>query len=89
MAWRLGLFISRGASVGVRRGCPHRLSCSIASTGVVPGKYSCYINGADVEPPGGNASVCAKLTDANLAGRLGGTKDLKVAVVTVRVVPSP
>jgi hypothetical protein len=54
---------------------------------VVPGKYSCYINGADVEPPGGNASVCAKLTDANLAGRLGGTKDLKVAVVTVRVVP--
>ena len=37
--------------------------------------------------PGGHANVCAKLTDANLAGRPGGTKDVKVAVVTIRVVP--
>jgi len=64
-----------------------RLSCSIAPTGIIPGTYSCYINGADINPPGGHASVCAKLTNANLAGRPGGTRDLKVAVVTVRVVP--
>ncbi|HSW01495.1 MAG TPA: hypothetical protein VLI39_15095 [Sedimentisphaerales bacterium] len=71
----------------VRTNSQIRLSCSISPTGAVPGTYSCYITGADINPPGGNANVCAKLTNANLAGRPGGTKDLKVAVVTVRVVP--
>jgi hypothetical protein len=71
----------------VRTNTNIRLSCSIAPTGVIPGTYSCSINGADINAPGGNASVCAKLTEANLAGRPGGTKNLKVAVVTVRVVP--
>jgi len=71
----------------VRTNSQIRLSCSISPTGAVPGTYSCYITGADINPPGGNANVCAKLSNANLTGRPGGTKDLKVAVVTVRVVP--
>lgn len=71
----------------VRTNSQIRLSCTISPTGAVPGTYSCYITGADINPPGGNANVCAKLSNANLTGRPGGTKDLKVAVVTVRVVP--
>jgi hypothetical protein len=71
----------------VRSNTDLRLSCSIAPTGAVPGTYSCSITGADIDAPGGHADVCAKLTNANLAARPGGTKNLKVAVVTIRVVP--
>lgn len=71
----------------VRTNSNIRLSCSISPTGVIPGTYSCSIAGADIIPPSGHANVCAKLTDANLAGRPGGTTNLKVAVVTVRVAP--
>ncbi|MGE5294232.1 MAG: hypothetical protein ACM3VT_05335 [Solirubrobacterales bacterium] len=71
----------------VRTNTQIRLSCSISSTGIIPGTYSCYISGADINPPGGHASVCAKLTEANLAGQPGGAKDVKVALVTIRVVP--
>jgi len=71
----------------VRTNTDIRLSCSIAPTGTVPGTYSCSITGADINIPGGHANVCARLTEANLARVPGGTKNLKVAVVTVRVVP--
>jgi hypothetical protein len=71
----------------VRTNTDLRLSCSISPAGTIPGTYSCSISGADINAPGGRANVCARLTDANLAGRPGGTKNLKVAIVTVRVVP--
>ena len=63
-----------------------RLSCTITSTGAIPGNYTCWIT-ADLNPPSGVPKVCAKLTEANLAGRPGGAKDVRVATVTVRVVP--
>ncbi len=71
----------------VRTNTDIRLSCSIKSTGAIPGTYSCWIDGADINAPGGHANVCARLTDANLAGKPGGTKNVKVALVTIRVVP--
>lgn len=71
----------------VRTNSSIRLSCTISSSGVIPGTYSCSITPADINAPSGTGKVCAKLTDANLAGRPGGTKDLRVATVTVRVVP--
>jgi len=71
----------------VRTNSNVRLSCSISPTGAIPGTYSCSITGADINAPGGHANVCARLTNANLAGRPGGTMDVHVATVTIRVVP--
>jgi hypothetical protein len=67
-----------------------KLSCSITSTGAVPGDYGCSITGAEIDSPGGSATVCATLTDANLKGTTeisGGMDDVRVATVTVKVVP--
>ena len=64
-----------------------RLSCTISSTGKVPGTYTCSITPADLDPPSGVTKVCARLSQANLAGQPGGVKDVCVATVTVRVVP--
>jgi hypothetical protein len=63
------------------------LSCSISPTGAVGGKYSCSLNGADVNAPGGTVQVCAKLKDANLGDQPGGSKNVKVATVKISVVP--
>ena len=75
------------ADLQVRTNTNVRLSCTITPTGAIPGTYTCSITGADVDVPGGHIKVCAKLTNANLAGRPGGTKDVKVALVTIRVIP--
>ncbi len=63
------------------------LSCTIAPTGAVSGDYSCSIAPADLSVPGGTATVCAKLTNANLLGVPGGTANVHVATVTIKVVP--
>lgn len=63
------------------------LSCSITPTGAIDGKYSCSIQGADIDVPGGSATVCAQLYDPDLAGRPGGSVNVHVATVTVWVVP--
>jgi len=63
------------------------LSCSISSTGKVPGDYSCSVSPANIDSPGGTTTVCAKLTNANLGLVPGGTKDVHVANVTIKVVP--
>ncbi len=63
------------------------LSCAIAATGAVPGDYSCSIAPADMSVPGGTATICAKLKNASLLGVPGGTSNLHVATVTIKVVP--
>lgn len=63
------------------------MSCSITPTGAIEGKYSCYMQDPDVDVPGGTATVCARLEDANLTGQPGGSRNIHVATVTVRVVP--
>ncbi len=67
-------------------------SCSIASvvrdgSAVVPGTYSCSVDPANIDSPGGTLTVCARLTDADLSRVAGGTKNVHVANVTLRVVP--
>lgn len=67
-------------------------SCSITAVtvdggAVVPGSYSCSVSPADINAPGGTLSACAKLTDADLSKVAGGTKNVHVANVTLRVVP--
>jgi hypothetical protein len=68
-------------------------SCSIARVNapgggaVVPGNYSCSVSPANIDAPGGTLTVCARITDADLSRVPGGTKNVHVANVTVRVVP--
>jgi hypothetical protein len=63
------------------------LSASIIATGAVPGLYSCSIIGADIDVPGGIATLCAKLREPNMTSQPGGTRNVTVAIVTVKVVP--
>jgi len=63
------------------------MSCSIAATGAIDGQYSCSLQGADVDVPGGMATVCAQLDNPDLAGRPGGSTNIHVATVTIRVAP--
>jgi hypothetical protein len=70
------------------------LSCSIAkvtTTGDVTsagGWFTCSVTPANITPGTTNVSVCAKLYNANLAAIVGGTKDVQVATVTIKVVPT-
>lgn len=67
-------------------------SCSISSvvrdgSAVVPGTYSCSVAPSNIDAPGGTLSICARLADADLGRVAGGTKNVHVANVTLRVVP--
>lgn len=63
------------------------LTCSIAGTGAIAGDYSCTVAPANLDAPGGTVTVCAKLKDANLTTVPGGTKNVHVATVTIKVIP--
>jgi hypothetical protein len=54
---------------------------------IVPGDYSTSVSPANLDAPGGTLSVCAKLTNADLSKVPGGSKNVHVANVTVKVVP--
>ena len=63
------------------------MSCSIVPTGAIGGHYSCSVQNADIDAPGSTAVLCARLTNADLRGRPGGSRNVHVATVTVKVVP--
>jgi len=63
------------------------LSCSIIGTGAVGGTYTAILTDAAISPPYGVARLCVKLDNANLTGQPGGSKNVHVATVTIRVVP--
>ncbi len=63
------------------------LSCSIAKTGAIGGDYGCSVSPADIDAPGATTTVCASLNKADLGGTPGGTSNVQVATVTIRVVP--
>jgi hypothetical protein len=67
------------------------LSASITkftATGDVSGTFSVTINPANITPGTTNVQVCAHLINANLAAIAGGTKDVQVATVFIKVVPT-
>jgi hypothetical protein len=67
------------------------LSASIQAYTVVGnagGSFSCTINPANVTPGTTNVQVCAHLTNANLGAFPGGSKDVQVATVYIKVVPT-
>jgi hypothetical protein len=68
------------------------VSCSISpekvdGSNVMGGKYSCSVNNADVYAPGGTVEVCAQVKEANLKDVPGGSKNVKVATVKLKVAP--
>jgi hypothetical protein len=64
------------------------LSCSVDKTGAVPGDYSCSVDPASVAPPGGTVQVCCTLVNADLSATPGGSKDVQVATVKIKVKPA-
>jgi hypothetical protein len=63
------------------------LSCSITATGAVGGTYTATLTDAAISPPYGVAKLCVKLENANLTSQPGGSKNVHVATVVIRVVP--
>jgi hypothetical protein len=64
------------------------LSCSVDKTGAVPGNYSCSVAPDNVAAPGGTVTVCVTLTGADLSKTPGGSKDVQVATVKIKVKPA-
>ena len=63
------------------------LSISIHPTGAVGGDYSKSISPADIDAPGGSTTVCATLKKAKLGDKPGGSTNVHVANIKVKVVP--
>ena len=63
------------------------MSCTIVPTGAVGGTYTANMTNAAIDPPYGVARLCVTLNNANLTGQPGGSTNVHVATVTVRVVP--
>jgi len=63
-------------------------SCSISSTGAVPGDYSCSVSPSTLPAGGGVVQVCATLVKADLSKTPGNSKDVPVATVKVKVKPA-
>jgi hypothetical protein len=61
------------------------LTCAIEPTGAVPGEYSCTIANPDMDAPGGSASVCVDLENADVGAELGARRSVTVAIVTITV----
>ncbi len=74
-------------NVQVRTNFNLLLSCTITPTGAVGGAYTATLTNAAVNPPGGVARLCVTLDNANLVGQPGGSTNVHVATVTLRVVP--
>ena len=64
-----------------------KLSASISKTGAIDGDYGVSLSPSEFDNPGGTSTVCATLNNAKLGGTPGGTKNVQVATVTIKVVP--
>jgi len=73
--------------VKVRTNFKLLLSSKITPTGAVPGTYTATLTNASILPPYGVADLCVTLENANLTGQPGGSKNVHVATVVIRVVP--
>ncbi len=63
------------------------MDCTVVPTGAVAGTYTATMTNAAINPPYGVARLCCTLTNANLTGQPGGSVNVHVAIVTVRVRP--
>jgi opacity protein-like surface antigen len=66
-----------------------QLSCSISATSAVPGDYTCQLDPTVAEVGTSYVSLCVQLHNADLSGAVGGTSDVHVATVTIKVLPAP
>ena len=75
--------------VRVRSNFNARLLYSIATTGAVGGQFTVFPTYVDIDVPGGDTTLCARLDNADLGDVLGGRTNVNVANVTVEVIPQP
>jgi hypothetical protein len=75
--------------VRVRCNFNARLLYSIVATGVISGHYSCFPEYADIDVPGGTATIGARLDNADLSNVPGGSRNVHVATIMVKVIPRP
>jgi hypothetical protein len=75
--------------VHVRCNFNARLLYSIVATGVIGGQYSCFPEYTDIDVPGGTATVRARLDNADLSKVPGGSRNVHVATIVVKVIPRP
>jgi hypothetical protein len=62
---------------------------TLSAFAAVPGKYSISkLDPANILSPGGTSTVCVKLKEADLSKTPGGSKNVPVATVTIKVVPT-
>jgi hypothetical protein len=59
----------------------------IVPNGTVGGTYSSSFVNPDIDAPGGTATLQARLEDADIGSVQGGTFDVQVASIVVKVVP--
>jgi hypothetical protein len=64
------------------------LSCSVDKTGAVPGDYSCSVDPSSVLAGSTTVQVCCELVKADLSKTTGGSKDVQVATVKIKVKPA-
>jgi hypothetical protein len=76
-------------SVDVKVRCNFNMSmrCEVAPTGAMPGQYRCWMEGGNIEAPGGTARAFVRLENANIAAQPAGCTDLHVATLTIRITP--
>jgi hypothetical protein len=60
----------------------------VTTVGNIGGTLTSSVTPSTITPGTTNVSVCAHITDANIGAFAGGTKDVQVAVVTLKVVPT-
>jgi hypothetical protein len=64
------------------------LSAEIAATGAIGGDYSVTkLDPANIPAGTTDVELCVKLANADLSGQAGGTSDVHVATVTIKVIP--
>ncbi|OHB65551.1 MAG: hypothetical protein A2Y76_12615 [Planctomycetes bacterium RBG_13_60_9] len=73
--------------VKVKTNFPLLLSCHITPTGAVSGTFTAVLTNAAISPPYGVAKLCVTLDNANLNMQPGGSKNVHVATVTLKVIP--
>jgi len=64
------------------------LTAEINATGAIGGDYSITkLDPADIPSGSTDVELCVKLENADLSGQAGGSSDVHVATVTIKVVP--
>ena len=77
------------ADIQIQTNIDIELSCSIQPNGAVPGDWSCSVTPSMLEASGGTVELCAEVKKPDLSKTPGGSTNVNVATVSLKVVPVP